>query len=161
MKILYIFLLAVFSVGCNSGNSKTEQLKDVESEFKKAISEISPKESSISPIYMVIPRAGCSGCISDAELYMTNYLNKNPKNGKITFILTEFDDEKIIRARFDTLLSRKEVLVDRGDKIGANNLLKSIYPSLYFFDKTGQLRDVGAFSPSTDGQGSIEKYLQN
>ena len=109
---------------------------------------------------MVIPRAGCSGCISDAELYKQDYITKHPTSTEICFILTDFDSEKILRARFGSLLQSSQIIIDRDRIFGANELLKSIYPTFYFFDDAMNLKETGTFSPQTDGKRLLKKYLE-
>jgi hypothetical protein len=129
-------------------------------EFENALNSIDVKNRIDVPAYVVIPRAGCSGCISTAEKYMIGELQDSTKKQKVKFILTDFDSEKIILARFGNLSRNKNVIVDPKNIFRANVSLKSIYPTIFLF-KGNELIKVTEISPEKDGQSELKLFLQS
>lgn len=108
---------------------------------------------------MVIPRAGCGGCISTAEVFMIDCL-KDPDHYKyIKFILTNFDSEKLLRARFGEFYKSQMLIIDKNSVFAANNSLKSIYPTIFFFNKEARLLNVSQCSPNEAGTDDIKKFM--
>ncbi|MFW0714407.1 hypothetical protein [Pedobacter sp. N23S346] len=128
-------------------------------EFKNAIHALNGSTRLDAPVYMVIPRAGCSGCISTAEKYMIEYLEDNKKQSKIKFILTDFDSQKVLLARFGSIARNQHVIIDPQNIFRANQSLKSIYPTIFLF-KNDELVKVTEISPEKDGQAELNMFLK-
>ncbi len=131
----------------------------LDKQFKISLLELANKEPEPTSIYMVIPRAGCNGCISDAERYLIRCLEDSLDHDYIHFILTDFDSEKTLRARFGALYKSSRLLIDQQDSFISNKSLTSSYPTIYFFDANGDLSAVSEMSPSKNGIGDIDSWV--
>jgi hypothetical protein len=107
---------------------------------------------------MVIPRAGCGGCISTAEVYMIQCLQEPRTHHFIKFVLTDFDSDKLLRARYGEFYKSDQLIIDKNSVFAANNSLKSIYPTIYFFDSKQRLYKVAQCSPKENGLSAIREY---
>jgi hypothetical protein len=155
VKILLYTAILMTVMACTDQRAAT--LETLDKEFKKELHNLTGKHELKADIYIVIPRAGCGGCISDSEKYLLDFLNKKRDN-RIKFILTDFASEKILRARFGSHLDNDVVLVDKESLFGANQDLKSIYPTVYMF-KGGNLADVSSFSPERNAANDVNQFL--
>ena len=160
MKRLSWSLIILLIAGCTFSNEEAV-LNKVETEFKNCFAKVSTDSIKKSTVYMVIPRAGCGGCISSAESFMVDCLNDSVKHDRIYFILTNFDSEKILRARFGDYISkyREHILIDKEDYFTKNLSLKSMYPTIFFVDKQGALNKVREVSPKQDGISEANKFI--
>jgi hypothetical protein len=118
-------------------------------------------QKSIAPnmrAYVLIPNAGCAGCISDAEQFMFDNVNKLPD---VRFILTGIGSKKLYKNRFGALLQNPKVLSDYQNLAGANNL-HSIYPKIFYMNN-GQITQIVEASPEakTDVWQDLKKYLMH
>lgn len=144
-------------------NTKESLRKKVDNAFKTSLNKVNGQSPKDSSIYVIIPRAGCSGCISSAESYMLNHLKDSTlteKRDKVFFILTNFDSEKILRARFGEALISPQILIDKNNVFSVNLSLKSIYPLVLFFDENAELAIVKEVSPHEDGLAKLSKELK-
>jgi hypothetical protein len=162
MKIGTVVFCGVLfcTVACNT---KERLLNKVDKAFKSSLKLVNGQEPKDSSIYVIIPRAGCSGCISSAESYMLNHLKDSTitkSRNKVTFILTNFDSEKILRARFGDAMTNQQILIDKNNVFSVNLSLKSIYPLVLFFDKNADLAIVKEVSPHEDGLAKLSKELK-
>ena len=131
----------------------------IETQFKECLKIVTSKSEITSPIYVIIPRAGCSACISSAEDFMIKVLNDPGKRQNFKFILTDFDSKKMLRARFGPLMNNPRVIIDPNNVFKANKSLKSVYPTVFFFDKNSRLESETEISPNRDGLADIATYL--
>ena len=160
MRRLILALAILTSIGCTFSNQE-EVLNKVDREFRSSFAKISSNSIQKLTVYMVIPRAGCGGCISSAESFMVDCLNDSLKHDRIYFILTNFDSEKILRARFGEFISKykEHILIDKEDYFTKNLNLKSMYPTIFFIDKQGALNKVREVSPKQDGISEANKFI--
>jgi hypothetical protein len=162
MKIetIVLFLGLLGTIACNTEDSLTEK---VDKAFKSSLKQVNGQLPKDSSIYVIIPRAGCGGCITSAENYMLNYFKDSTitrDRDKIEFILTNFDSEKILRARFGAAMSNPQIILDKNNYFSLNLSLKSIYPLVLFFDKKGDLAFVKKVSPNEDGLAKLSQELK-
>lgn len=155
-KLLYILIILISVFACKNQDSA---IKRTDREFKNALHALKGSTRLDASIYMVIPRAGCSGCISTAEKYMMDYLEENKKQSKIKFILTDFDSQKVLLARFGSIARNQNVIIDPKNIFRANQSLKSIYPKIFLF-KNEELVKVTEISPEKDGQAELNIFLK-
>lgn len=158
---LLIFFVSLIFQNCRISNEK-KVMKKVETEFVKSFTQLAHTEPLQSAVYMVIPRAGCSGCISTAEAYMIEFLSDSLPRYPLHFVLTNFDSEKIIRARFGSYIKENtdKVYIDREDLFTKDLSLKSMYPVIYFFDNDRNLSKVSEVSPTSDGIADIRSHFE-
>lgn len=155
-KALLLLTLCTLFFACDKKQTAMERIGI---QFKNSLKTVTGNDEIKTPVYVVIPRAGCDGCISTAESYMINSLKDSTKNDK-TFILTDFDSDKLLKARFGSLMQNKYVIKDTENIFKANKSLKSIYPTVFMFDKSNGLAAVSEVSPAKDGLGEITMFLQ-
>lgn len=158
VNVYLIISIALILFGCN--NSREVAMKKVEEQFKRSLEEVTSSKSIDSEIYMVIPRAGCNGCISTAEAYMLESLADSSQYF-LQFILTDFDSEKLLRAKFGDNFKDERVILDPNNVFRSNESLKSIYPIIYFFDDDFRLTNVGTVSPTENGIAELALYVNN
>ena len=96
---------------------------------------------------LVIPRAGCTGCIAEALLYAKEKVDYM-KYSKV--ILTDISDRKLIALQAGSdFMKHRNVILD-----SANSLLSSFssaYPKVYYFDDLMNIEKEVDFNPlSTD-----------
>ena len=87
---------------------------------------------------VIIPGAGCTGCISNAE----NYFKNNVYNDRYMFIFTYFMSKKSLFMRLgqDNLV-RDNVLIDTSDLFYVPHNHDNIYPYIISVDD-GQIVDI-------------------
>lgn len=157
-RILF-FLSVIFVISCT--NNTESAMGRIEEQFKLSLKVLTNSRNISSEIYMVIPRAGCSACITTAEKYMMGILKNPTKHPSIKFILTDFDSQKLLRARFGHLFKSEQLIIDPDNVFKSNKSLKSLYPTIYFFDKNSRLIQVSEVSPGKDGIADIAIYSNN
>lgn len=97
---------------------------------------------------LIIPNGGCSGCISSAEAYVMENLDKNPQ---LFVVFTAIQSKKLLKSRLGDLYSHPRVRVDVKNVVLRENL-NSIYPMIYHF-QAGKLLEVEDLDPE-----NIQKY---
>ena len=120
MKIHYIFIciLLVFSKSsCKSESEIDNQLK----EFK-----LLEKAKNNSFVY-VIPGAGCTGCISEAEKIATEKMN----NDSFYFLFTRINSIKLFKLKFPNLFKANNVIIDSQNIYIYTQQKFDIYPRIY------------------------------
>ncbi|NSL89244.1 hypothetical protein ECE50_020550 [Chitinophaga sp. Mgbs1] len=106
MKSLYILLLPVAMLACNS-----RQHKEPEDKLAAFINTAFPGDGQKNVI--VIPGTGCGGCITGVEKEVVNLCRK----GDVKVIFTGIRSLKILKSRIgDSVLHHKNVYVDQEDK---------------------------------------------
>lgn len=151
-KFALILLLSVF-MGCNNEKAVYET---IETQFKECLERVTDAGVT-TPAYMVIPRAGCSGCISTAETFVLSCLKDPKQYNYVKFILTDFDSEKLLRARYGKWYKSDMLIIDKENVFNANKSLKTIYPTIYFF-KDAKLVKVSQMSPDENGLSDLVAF---
>jgi hypothetical protein len=83
---------------------------------------------------LIIPRAGCGGCISKAEIFFLEYQKKSNRSKRIAFIFTKFDSKKLLRLKFGReIIERKNVIFDKENTISSHLSYDDQYPVLIKF----------------------------
>jgi hypothetical protein len=157
-KIINILFITVCLVSCNE---KKNGYSITEMEFKESLKKVKGNDEINAAVFVVIPRAGCSGCISNAEMYMMRCLKDSSSDNDKIFILTAYDSEKVMRARFGELSKNKHVLKDPNNVFVSNKILKSMYPTIYMFDENANLVATSEISPEKNGTADIESFLKS
>lgn len=141
-------------------NKEKEAIRLVNERFIHAASLLSIERNDNANIYIVIPRAGCGGCISDAENFMKKTLESTDEYAsRVKFILTDFGSEKTLKARLGNLFNDKRVVLDKKGVFQGDKILRSIYPVIFFLDKDKNVHEVSSFSPEESGLTAIENYV--
>ncbi|TAE19804.1 MAG: hypothetical protein EAZ95_00935 [Bacteroidetes bacterium] len=148
-----IFCLLFILVGCTSVETKERKL------LAEVVQDITKKDMLPNiRAYILIPNAGCDGCISTAEQFMIDNIKKY---SDVQFILTGIGSKKLYKNRFGALLQNPKVLSDYQNLAGANNL-HSIYPKIFYMNN-GQITKIVEASPEakTDVWQDLKKYLMH
>lgn len=87
-------------------------------------------------VFIIIPQAGCPGCISSAE----NWARQHIDDEGILFVFTNILSEKMLQGRFrhygiDTSV-RHNVMVDRENNFFVEEYIESEYPYVVLLNKT-------------------------
>ncbi|NJL15765.1 MAG: hypothetical protein HC913_24000 [Microscillaceae bacterium] len=86
-----------------------------------------PYQSQDTLQCMVIPNGGCQGCISSAEAFVMEQIDKD---SSLFVIFTAVQSQKILKARLGKLRSHPQIRIDRENQITAQGL-HTIYPITY------------------------------
>jgi hypothetical protein len=122
MKNLFLLTIIVCFISCQN-NSLTKF-------YKKTL--ISDFPNSNYKYILIIPYAGCPGCVTNAE----EFLIKEIKNNKYLFIITNYYSRKAISLKLgETLLKNQNILLDSTNRYFATHCPESIYPITIFIEK--------------------------
>lgn len=91
---------------------------------------------------LIIPNGGCSGCISSAEAFVMENLDKDTK---LYVIFTAIQSKKTLKYRLGSIYSHKQVRIDIDNVVLRENL-NSIYPMMYHF-QGNKLIEVKELNP--------------
>ena len=117
--VFLITTFAFFIVSCKNEESKQQidTLNQVHSYFAKY-------DIEKSPYIIVLPNQGCMGCITVAE----NFLAKNVKDTRCTFILTSILSPKVLKSKLgNTIITSPNVYLDNENYLGSR-IKQLIYP---------------------------------
>lgn len=148
-----VWLFVFFGIACTSVETKERKL------LAEVVQDITKKDMLPNiRAYILIPNAGCDGCISTAEQFMFDNVDKL---SDVQFILTGIGSKKLYKNRFGALLQNPKVLSDYQNLAGANNL-HSIYPKIFYMNN-GQITKIVEASPEakTDVWQDLKKYLMH
>jgi thioredoxin-related protein len=96
---------------------------------------------------LVIPRAGCGGCIGNALIYARKNIDKLHH---VKIILTDIGDKKLINLELGKdFLRNKNILMDTSEILTSH--FDTPYPTVYYFDNSMKItRTVNFESEKTD-----------
>ena len=95
---------------------------------------------------LVVPRAGCGGCISDATFFVVK--NKSRLKGDLTIVFTGVGDKKLLAVELgSSFLKNKQVKIDEKNYFLAPEIASS-YPTLISIGPEDQINYVKDFSPA-------------
>lgn len=120
---LIVFVLILTTCAC-SQNSKSDEFEQAYMALTNSVKTENYKYS------LIIPRAGCSGCIGRA----TSFVIKNNEQIKNTLIVfTKVDDKKLLKIQLGEVLHNQNILIDDSNLLSATKT-SSIYPQLITLD---------------------------
>lgn len=116
MKRLYFLIcILICSISCNN---------DLNIFYTNELFDNIPNKKGFEYI-VIIPNAGCPGCITNAE----EFLKKKKNSTKYYFILTNYTSTKSLKLKLGTdVMSYRNVFLDSLNKFYAANSKESIYP---------------------------------
>lgn len=122
--------LVAFCVSCKNANSSLD------------VPFLSGNLSNVNFI-LVVPDAGCNGCISEAEKFVVQNC-KTLKN--VLFVFTNIKSKKQLKLRVgDSVYYHPMVIIDTINKY-ADNSSNNIYPKIFYLQK-GNVEKVEYQSP--------------
>jgi thioredoxin-related protein len=151
MKIIkYLLLLPIFLFLLSCQKTDKQMAK-----ADALLAEIDPKKLE-KGIYLIIPNAGCGGCISDAENVFSQYNHKK----ELKAIFTAFTSKKGLKIHLAELFYNQNVIVDDDNLVSKKQLL-TIYPVALWVEN-GKVTQLKYFSPEeADTHHQVITYLQN
>jgi len=139
-----VLILTLFA--CNSDFQKTELIRKLKNDFGK---------DNLFEVVLLIPWAGCPGCISVAE----TFVKENLSNEKILYLFTRINSEKVLRSKL--LLNEGlpgNIFFDRENKYSLNpEYPLSEYPLVLYLNFDGKTT-LDAITP--DNHEAYEKLLK-
>ena len=131
--IIIACLLATYTNGCKPDYFSAMADK-IEQQFGN---ELAKYENIV-----IIPGAGCTGCISEAEVFFV----RNIQNERIKFILTRIISHKEMALRLGKEnITKENVLIDEKDTFYLWGYQDKIYPVVAFVEN-GKISNVQMFS---------------
>ncbi len=94
-------------------------------------------------IVLIIPNAGCQGCISTLEQFV---LNRNGQLQRLLIVFTNYSSTKALRVRFSSkILDGPNVYLDSANLFGQGKL-SSMYPVILYLEE-GSVKKAEYVSP--------------
>lgn len=140
-----IIILTLFS--CKADLQKTQLVRRLKNDFGK---------NSLFEAVLLIPEAGCPGCITIAE----KFAKENIANEKILYLFTRINSEKTLRSKLATKEDLpRNIYFDRENKYSLNpEYPLSEYPLVLYFNFDGKT----TLDPITpDNHEAYEKLLKH
>ena len=111
-----ILLLSVIIISCQGNN--------LYSFYSNGLLKNIPNCNNFE-YYIIIPNAGCPGCITNAE----DFLVKNLNSSKYFFIITNYSSKKALLQKFNRdILNSKNIVLDTTNIYFASRYKESNYP---------------------------------
>lgn len=136
-----VFCVCLILTGCQDETSQSER-------FLEACSEIDGFDSSIYDAILVIPEAGCDGCISSSVYFVKDNFADLTRLG---VIFTRIGSKKALRARIGTdLLNSPRTHIDEVDYLNFEPF-NSIYPLVVYLEdsKVSLIQEQSPYKPAT------------
>ncbi len=94
---------------------------------------------------LVIPRAGCTGCIAEALLYAKHNID-SMKYSKV--ILTDISDRRLVTLQAGSdFMRHRNVILDSSNAL--LSFFNSAYPKVFYFDDLMNIEKEVNFNPLT------------
>ncbi len=145
MKMQLLFILCSWFLFFSCGNTKYKVATH-------SIKTINPDLMS-NDFVVVIPHAGCTGCIGNATYFMIDYLDQI--NDKVAVIFTGIGDMKLFKLQVGkAFLENPNVYID-GDNLFKKADVVTIYPQTITLEN-GKINELNIFSKEQIIAGSPE-----
>ncbi|SFF09088.1 hypothetical protein SAMN04488541_101581 [Thermoflexibacter ruber] len=129
-----IILLLIFSC-----KNRQEVLQE---NFEKTLRLMHNNNISQYKAYLVIPNAGCEGCISSAERFVIDNIKQE---NDLMVIFTKINSMKILKLKIKEVINSPNIIFDK-DNLMYSNHVESIYPMI-FYVKNSQISNMEYISP--------------
>jgi len=119
-----VWLLFVVLTSCFACSEKQD--KGGSSQIIQGLKEIRPGvDLKLFRNILIIPSAGCAGCITTAEKFVLQHINELDST---LIVFTRISTKKIFNLKFGFLSDKPNVILDFDDILGQNGF-SSIYPA--------------------------------
>lgn len=120
IRIITIMTVMMIFLGCRASH------EDYGNTIFSTATRILEEKASQYDAIIIIPGSGCTGCISQAELYFS----KNKDNERLLFIFTNYYSYKNMSLRLggSDVLSRNNVYLDADNTFYLHEYPEHIYP---------------------------------
>ncbi|MGW8121386.1 hypothetical protein ACV07N_01905 [Roseivirga echinicomitans] len=143
-----------FAVGCQQ--PQDEKLPSKADTINELIEASLFQELRGARALVIIPNAGCDGCISSAESFIIQNLSNYPN---LFIAFTSIGSEKGLRIRTGSDIFNHERTIIDNQNYFYQDSLKSVYPQVVYLDTGIVIRivEVSPFSPNAID--SLQKFL--
>lgn len=151
-RIVYIWGLLLFIVTCLVG-CRTENIKEKEF-FSNALNS-DVKSLDCYNYVVVIPGAGCHGCIQESEYF----LKQNIQREDILFIISNPQSLKILQNKIGLKLNDySNVLINKTSdfQVPTHN---SVYPAVVYLNEDKEVKKVEFQTPNTSAFHNLDLVL--
>lgn len=115
--LLILILIVTVIISCDRNNYQNEISKRLNAQFGDSLKNYE--------MIVILPGSGCTGCITNAEIFFVNNIN----NSKIKFILTHSDSKKNLGLKLGKEnIYLSNVFIDDNDLFYLNLFEEKIYP---------------------------------
>jgi hypothetical protein len=156
-RTLFVIFLLSSLFSCTT-KSDTKDKVDQLSIFNNTVDSLFNNSVEKPLAYIVLPNAGCSGCISSAEKLLFEYVTDTIP---VKFILTNINSYKALRNTFgDSILLNPLVYADKTNLF--HNIfteLQKIYPIIFYTDEARNAKYFEYVNP--DNPDAIEKFKKH
>lgn len=123
-QIIYLVFINLFLIGCQSPQTK----------FQQAIATIEYKNLKLENIkfIIIIPEAGCAGCISNIEEFYT----QNSNNESLFFIFSNIMSQKMLKSKLQ--INNSNTFLDIENKLMACYPEEKKYTHVFWNLKKGK-----------------------
>ncbi|GAB5526177.1 MAG: hypothetical protein Roseis2KO_40490 [Roseivirga sp.] len=122
----------------------SDDLGETKQSFDKAITSAEFLQMKNKRVVMLLPKVGCTGCISSAETFMKDHAAVYPEDFGV--ILTDVVSLKTLRIKLGgELIDLDNVALDTGNYFTSKQL-KSLYPTL-IYQRSGEITSIEYVSP--------------
>lgn len=145
-QIIYLVFINLFLIGCQSPQTK----------FQQAIATIEYKNLKLENIkfIIIIPEAGCAGCISNIEEFYT----QNSNNESLFFIFSNIMSQKMLKSKLQ--INNSNTFLDIENKLmECYPEEKKIYPCILEFEE-GKIKNIYYQSPDENGLFILKNKLK-
>lgn len=143
-SLLPIFMV-MLSFSCNSGSKSDSTLVGFEQFVDTAFKKTSNNEEAIKA-YLVIPHTGCTGCISEAEHILKDFVTRKLP---VRFVLTNIISFKELRLKLGDSIARNSNIYPDFNNIVYSKMreIKNIYPAIFYVGTNGDLARLEYMEP--------------
>jgi len=146
LKIKIILFLLLFSIGCR---------KNIFPKTISSLEKLSQHHFVDNQVYLVIPNAGCDGCISYSEEFVKTNYKKYPN---LIFILTSISSQKKLKYILgDSILKSNNVVIDSNNVFLYPQNENKIYPLVIYTNKDN-ITKIEYQNPNSEGIGNLITY---
>lgn len=145
-QIIYLVFINLFLIGCQSPQTK----------FQQAVTTIEHKNLKLENIkfIIIIPEAGCAGCISNIEEFYT----QNSNNESLFFIFSNIMSQKMLKSKLQ--INNSNTFLDIENKLmECYPEEKKIYPCILEFEE-GKIKNIYYQSPDENGLFILKNKLK-
>lgn len=118
----FFFICTFYLVSCNIDPKKTYSDR-----VMMALEQNVNFKKGVFTHIVVIPGAGCEGCISESESFFKKNTNKN-----IYFVFTKISSLKVLRLKFGEKLNSKNVYIDLEKLFLSDDERINSYPIVFY-----------------------------
>lgn len=138
MRIFKILALLILFVSCSGGNKNSGLYKNA----------LNNNHIENQKFVVVVPGAGCGGCISNATYFLVNNVGKI-KDG-VTIIFTGVMDKKLLKNEVgEDFLKKSNVKIDENNYFLAPEIVSNYPQVISFKGNDGEIDKIENFDENT------------